>query len=174
MADQDPTLPPLTTGATPDTENGGFFEGTIARPIALMVIFVTMIVVGVIAYRRIPIQMLPEGWTAPSLYLGIPTPGADAQENEEKVTRIIEEQLRTLSGIEKLESWTRDEWIEMGIDFDSSMDMDLAKAEVRDRIERARPQLPETVDRIYIWSEDGSAMPIAFFGILHPGESAQT
>ncbi|MEM7305999.1 MAG: efflux RND transporter permease subunit [Planctomycetota bacterium] len=171
----EPTLQPLDL---PPSEggplDGGLFEGTVRRPVALMVIFATLIVIGVIAYRQIPVQMVPDGWTAPQLWLGIPHPGADAEENEEKVARVVEEQLRTLAGVEGYESWSEDGWIEMNIDFDSSMDMDLAKAEVRDRIERARPMMPDTVDRVYIWSEDGSQMPIAFFGILHPGDSART
>ena len=172
----EPNLEPVASGkpATADSWDGGIFEGPVRRPIALLVILATMIVVGVIAYRRIPIQMFPEGWTSPQLHIGIPNPGTDAQENEEKVARVIEEQLRTLSGIEELNSWSREGWIDMDVGFDSSMDMDLAKAEVRDRIERARPQLPDTVDRIYVWSEDGGSLPVAFFGILHPGESAQT
>src|SRR5690606_10136091 len=107
------------------------------RPVALLVLFTTLIVIGVIAYRRIPIQLVPDGWTAPQLWLVIPNDGADAQENEEQVARVIEEQLRTLPGIESYESESSDGWVEMGIDFDGSMDMDLAKAEVRDRVERA-------------------------------------
>jgi multidrug efflux pump subunit AcrB len=155
-------------------EPGGFFAGAVRRPVALLVAFATLIVIGVIAYRRIPIQLLPDGWTAPQLWIYIPHDGADAEENEEKVARVIEEQLRTLSGVESYESESDDRSVQIGVDFDSSLDMDFAKAEVRDRIERARPELPDTVDRIFIWSEDGSAMPISWFGILHPGDSAQT
>jgi HAE1 family hydrophobic/amphiphilic exporter-1 len=153
---------------------GGFFAGAVRRPVALLVIFATLIVIGVIAYRRIPLQLVPDGWSSPQLWIFVPHDGADAEENEEKVARVIEEQLRTLSGLESYVSRSSDGRVQISVDFDSTLDVDYLKAEVRDRIERARPDLPDTVDRIFIWSEDGSSMPIAWFGILHPGDSART
>ena len=58
----------------------GFFDGLIARPIALFVIFITLLVVGVIAYRSIPIQMMPSGMVQPGLMVWVSHPGASAQE----------------------------------------------------------------------------------------------
>ena len=101
-------------------------------------------------------------------------PGASAQENEEKVTRPLEEQLRTLSGVQEIESTSREDRATIFIQFEANSDMDLAKAEVRDRMERARGQLPETVEDVGIFSWDGSQMPILFVAILHPGDSDRT
>ncbi|HKX45303.1 MAG TPA: efflux RND transporter permease subunit, partial [Planctomycetota bacterium] len=157
-----------------DPERGGFFALTVRRPVALLVVFATLVVVGAIAYLRIPIQLLPQGFQEPSLFLWVPNPGASPRENEEKVARPIEEQLRTLAGIERIRSWSDDDVVRISIGFDASLDLDIAKAEVRDRLERARPLLPQTVERIGLWSEDADQMPIAFFGVLHPGDSPRT
>jgi multidrug efflux pump subunit AcrB len=51
--------------------------------------------------------------------------------------------------------------------------MDLAKAEVRDRIERARPKLPTACARSAS-SRGPTDMPVMFFAILHPGDSTRT
>ena len=152
----------------------GFFGLTVRRPIGLFVVFVTMLVVGAIAYIRIPLQLMPSGFSAPNLNIFIPNQGASARENEEKVARVVEEQLRTLAGIDRVVSTSREESVRINVQFDSDLPVDLMKAEVRDRLERARPQLPATVDRISFWSEDADQLPIAWFGVLHPGDSDRT
>jgi HAE1 family hydrophobic/amphiphilic exporter-1 len=146
----------------------------VRRPIAMVVLLATALVLGAIAYRRIPIQMFPSGLVEPEIGIEVPNPGSSAQENEDKVARVIEEQLRTLSGVERLRSWSRDDWVRLRLDFDAGIDMDLALAEVRDRIERARAQLPTTVEQINLWTEDADQMPILWMGVLHTGDSEQT
>ena len=99
----------------------------------------------------------------------MPNQGSTAKENEDKVARVIEEQLRTLSGLESVRSRSRDDSVWFDVNFKADVDMDLAKAEVRDRLERAQPQLPESIDRINVWTEDGSQIPLIWFSILHKG-----
>jgi len=152
------------------TKQDGFFHGLVRRPIALLVLFVTMIVVSVIAYARIPLQLFPSGFTEPGLFIWIPNPGSSAQENEELVARVVEEQLRTLSGIEEMRSWSERDVVRIRLNFSGSADMDLAKAEVRDRVERAWPSLPETCETPGIWSESSDTLPITFFGIKVEGD----
>ncbi len=139
-------------------ERRGFFGLTIGRPVALMVLFVTLIVIGLIGYQRIPLALLPSGFSDPSLFIWIGNPGASAQENEERIARVIEEQLRTLTGIENLENTSSEGEVFFRIAFDGTVDMDLAKAEVRDRLERARPQMPTTAENAFIWSESAGSV----------------
>ena len=148
----------------------GFFHALVRRPIALLVLFVTLIVISVIAYQRIPLQLFPSGFTEPGLFIWIPNPGSSAQENEELVARVVEEQLRTLSGIEEMRSWSESNVVRFRLNFSGSADMDLAKAEVRDRVERAWPSLPETCETAGIWSESSDSLPITFFGVKLEGD----
>jgi HAE1 family hydrophobic/amphiphilic exporter-1 len=155
-------------------EGDGFFAASVRRPVTLFVIFLTLIVIGTIAYVEIPLQAMPSGIVQPGLQVFAANPGASAPENERKVTRVLEEQLRTLAGIREIESGSNPDSVWISITFEADLDMELAKAEVRDRIERARPLLPDTVRDIGIWSWSMDQMPIMFFGLLHPGDSART
>ncbi len=148
----------------------GLFAATVGRPVALSVAFLTLLVVGAIAYQRIPLQLLPSGFTQPEVNVWIPNPGASAHENEEEVAKVVEDELETLTGIEELRSWSDQDSVFMRIEFSGTADMDLAKAEVRDRIERARPLLPGTVEQIGTWTESASSVPVTFFGILLKGD----
>ncbi len=149
---------------------GGFFGTTVARPVALMVLFITLIVVGVIGYQRIPLLLFPSGFSEPGLYVYIENQGASARENEERIARVVEEQLRTLTGIEEVVSRSSDGSVELEIGFDGSIDIDLAKAEVRDRLERARPLMPSTASNAFMWAQSMDDLPITFFGILLRGD----
>jgi hydrophobic/amphiphilic exporter-1 (mainly G- bacteria), HAE1 family len=160
--------------ATPQAVEYGFFGRLIRMPVTLLVLFVTLLVLGVISYVKIPVQMMPSGIVEPGLEVYAVNPGASAQENEEQVARVLEDQIRTLSGIEQIESNSGEDQVGIWLQFSADTDMDLAKAEVRDRIERARPLLPKNVTEVGIWSWSNDNLPVMFFGLLHPGDSPRT
>ncbi len=152
----------------------GWFGGMIRRPVTLIVLFVSIAVIGIIAYRNIPLQMMPNGMSNPALFISALNPGASAKENEQKVARPLEEEIRTLAGIEDISSTSRDDFVSVQVEFNSRIAMDLAKAEVRDRIERARPKLPTTVRQVELFSFSESDFPVMFCALLHPEESEET
>jgi len=152
--------------------DGSVYATLVHRPVGVLVAFVTLLVIGVIAYTSIPIQMLPGGLSGTRLSIWVTHPGSSAAENEDKVARIIEEQFRTLPGLDSVYSRSSEGSVYFGVRFNGQADMDLAKAELRDRIERARPQLPETVDRINVWANDDGDLPVMWFAILTDGRSS--
>lgn len=151
-----------------------FFGGAVRRPIAIFVFFVTLLVVGAIAYVRIPLEMMPQGLRGNGLQVFVQNPGASAEENEQKVARVLEGEIRTLSSIADVYSWSREDECSIEVIYERGTEMRLAKAELRDRIERARPLLPDTVDRVHVWSWNDGDLPLTWFALLHEGESERT
>jgi HAE1 family hydrophobic/amphiphilic exporter-1 len=82
--------------------------------------------------------------------------------------------LMDMPGIEDIDSNSSQDQVGLFLQFRADLDMDLAKAEVRDRIERARAALPSGVQEISIWSWSQSELPAMFFAVLHPGDSDRT
>ncbi len=160
--------------ASERSSSGGFFHGLVHRPVTLLVLFVALLVVGLIAYARIPLQLMPEGLTEPGVWVEVFHPGASAPENEEKVARPLEEQMRTLAGVERIYSFSNENSVGFWVAFDVNTNMDFAKAEVRDRIERARGSMPDTVREIGIFSFSMDQIPIVWMAVLHPGDSDRT
>ncbi|MDG1490303.1 MAG: efflux RND transporter permease subunit, partial [Planctomycetota bacterium] len=147
-------------------EQKGFFGLTVSRPIAMGVLFVTLVLMGVIAYGRIPLQLFPGGLSGTRFTIFVPNPGANAQENVDKVARVLEEQFRTLSGIDEISSSSSNDQVRFRVKFNGEAETELAKAELRDRIERARPDLPETVEQVWIWASDDGDLPIMWFAAV--------
>jgi HAE1 family hydrophobic/amphiphilic exporter-1 len=152
----------------------GFFAALVRRPVMLGMLFLTCILIGLIAYARIPLQLMPGGLYDPGLQVFVANPGASPPENEEQVARVLEEELRTLQGVKDIESGSSQDSVFIWVSFDSSTDMAMAKAEVRDRVERARPRLPDTVQQIGLWSWNETDLPILYFALMHPGDSDRT
>lgn len=161
---QQDSSPTPTTGQRP--VKSGFFGLTVGRPIAMGVLFVTLILLGVIAYTRIPLQFLPGGIQGTRFSITVPNPGASAQENVDKVARVLEEQFNTIQDIEEVRSYSSNDRVRLRVKYSGEANTDLAKAELRDRIERARAELPDTVDRIWVWASDDGDMPIMWFAIV--------
>ena len=67
----------------------GFFAATVGRPVALAVAFITLIVVGLISYSRIPLELLPSEFSGGSLGLYVVNPGSNARENEEQIAAFL-------------------------------------------------------------------------------------
>jgi len=144
----------------------GFFALTVRRPVAMGVIFAALMTLGLIAFARLPLQMLPGGISGSRFTIWIQNPGASAEENIDKVARPLEEQFRTLRNIESITSYCSTGRVRIRVAFDGESDTELAKAELRDRIERARPELPEGVERVNVWANDDGEPPIMWFAIV--------
>ncbi|MFT7667391.1 MAG: multidrug efflux pump subunit AcrB [Planctomycetota bacterium] len=145
--------------------------GAVRRPVMLFVIMAALMVISTIAYIRIPVEMMPKGMQDNGLRVIVVNPGASAHENETKVSRVIEEQIRTLSGIRDVWSSSREDRATVRVYYERDIDMDVAKAELRDRLERARTQLPDTVERVVVWSWDNDQMPLMWLAVLHSNDS---
>ena len=152
----------------------GVLGAAVRRPVTLLVSLVALIVVGVIAYQRIPVEMMPQGIQDNGLQIIVLNPGASAEENESKVVRVIEEQVRTLGGVEDVYSSAREDRASVEVIYDRGVDMSTAKAELRDRLERARTQLPSTVERVIVWSWDNSELPLMWLAVLHPEDTTRS
>jgi HAE1 family hydrophobic/amphiphilic exporter-1 len=141
------------------------------RPVTMFMLFLTLMGTGVLAYLKIPLTMLPEGFSDSSLSIWLPYPGAGPQEVEDHLTRPVEETLRTVPGVSQVISVSREGNSELTVSFSNATNMDVAYGEVRDRIERIRGSLPPEMDRYNIWRWSSSDLPVMWIGIQYNEEA---
>ncbi len=123
---------------------------SVTRPVTVVVIFVALLVVGYIAYTRIPLEMMPSGYDLPVMGIYVPYPNATPEEIEQQITRPIEEILGTVRNVRETWSQMGRDYSWTGIIFNQGTDMDMAYAEVKDRADRVMGELPDDVERIYV------------------------
>jgi hydrophobic/amphiphilic exporter-1 (mainly G- bacteria), HAE1 family len=140
---------------------------TLSRRVTVFVLAVMVVVVGAIATRRLALELLPKGFQANDVSIVIPVNAANPIEVQETVVRPTEELLRTVPGIKRLVSsaGANEAWLH--VEFSKDVDLDLATAEVRDRLERARLSWPPEVRRYRIFRFNfDTDMPVFQFGIV--------
>jgi HAE1 family hydrophobic/amphiphilic exporter-1 len=139
----------------------------IMRPVGVLTLLAVLVTMGLIAYTRIPIQLLPAGWGSQTFTIFVPNPNSNPRETEDRVTRLVEEQVRTISGIRKVRSVSRADRAEIRVEFGGDQDLDLGYAEIRDRLEKIRGKLPRGSDRYFIFRNSlDESTPIFFGGLL--------
>ncbi len=134
-------------------------EFSLRRPVMTLMIFLSLIVIGVISSRLLPLEFFPE-LDAPFVVINIPYPNSTPEEIEREITRPVEEILATISDIKRMVSDSSENAVNIFLEFDWGIDTDVKTIEAKERIESIRSQLPLDVERILIQKFNTSDMPI--------------
>ncbi len=134
-------------------------EISIKRPVTTIMVFVSLLVVGVIATRLVPIEFFPE-ITFPGAFIQVPYPNATPAEVEEQISRPIEEVLATISGIERISSFSSESNAGIQVMFKQGNDINLKAIEIKEKIESIRNQLPDDFEyyNIFKFADGGDNM----------------
>ncbi|MEB2345996.1 MAG: efflux RND transporter permease subunit [Deltaproteobacteria bacterium] len=142
-------------------------EICVERPVFASVLSILITLLGGIALWRLPNRELPDV-DAPVVSVTTVYPGAASEVVEASVTEPLEDELIGIEGIDHLTSNSREQVSSITIEFELSRDPDLAAADVRDRVARARSRLPEDVDEPIVAKQDADASPVVWLA-LHGG-----
>ena len=130
----------------------------IDRPVFAWVIAILIMGVGVLAIRILPIAQYPE-IAPPSVTINASYPGASAETVANTVTQVIEQQMTGLDGLRYFSSnSTSAGQSSITLTFETGTDADIAQVQVQNKLSRATPLLPETVQRQGVTVEKSSAM----------------
>ena len=144
---------------------GSLPELSLNRRVTVLVLLASVLVVGTVATLKIPLELIPRGFSEPFLRVFVPWQDAPSEEVVEKIVRPLEEELSTVGGLSLLRSRANPGVARVFMQFKQGTDMDVAYREVRDRVERARARLPEDVQRVYIRKDDDTGIPVALYGL---------
>lgn len=120
----------------------------VSRPVTILMILATILVVGLIALDRIPLALFPEGYESNQLYISARYPNASPRDVEEKVTRKIEDILGTVPNIKRLTSYSSNGSSSVRVELQTGTSLRETYALITDRMDRVKPLLPTDVDRI--------------------------
>ena len=135
---------------------------SIRRPVTVTMLMVTLVLFGVVAYQRLPINLLPD-ISYPTLSVRTEYVGAAPEEVENLVTRRIEESVSVVNNVMRVSSRSRPGLSDVTVEFEWGTQMDFAALEVRERLDRIR--LPQQVDQPVILRYDPSLEPFMRVGV---------
>jgi len=137
-------------------------ELAIRRPVTTLTVLASLIVLGAVALIELPLGFMPEV-NEPRLFVHVPFPNATPEQTERLVVRPIEEALGSVKGVKNMWSNCSADGGRVRLEFAWGHEMSLARAEVLERIDRIRRELPDTIGDITIgghWNSSEEDMPV--------------
>jgi HAE1 family hydrophobic/amphiphilic exporter-1 len=134
----------------------------IQRPIAISMLFLALMFIGVLSYRRLPVDLLPS-ITYPRLTVITSYEDIPAEDLERLVTQRLEEVVTALSGVRRVVSRTREGISIITVEYEWGTQMDFANLHLREAVDRVafRDDFPEDAERPVILRWDPLSRPIS-------------
>ncbi|HEX2114658.1 MAG TPA: efflux RND transporter permease subunit, partial [Alphaproteobacteria bacterium] len=141
------------------------------RPIFASVLSIILVIVGLIAYRALPLAEYPE-IAPPTIVVRASYPGADAQTVAATVATPLEQEINGVENMLYMSSYaTSDGSMSLTVTFKPGTDLDTAQVLVQNRVSIALPRLPEDVRRLGVTTRKSSPDLMLVVHMLSPDES---
>ena len=145
-------------------------ELCIRRPVFASVLSLVVLLVGLMAYSRLPVREYPN-IDEPVVSVTTDYTGASPEIIESQVTQPLEEVLSGIEGVDLIVSQSREGRSQISVRFRIDRNQDSAAADVRDRVSRARKSLPDEVDEPVIAKVEADAQPIIYLALSSDRQS---
>ncbi|MCW5747850.1 MAG: multidrug efflux RND transporter permease subunit [Alphaproteobacteria bacterium] len=147
---------------------GHFF---VDRPIFATVVSIIIVLVGAIAYWRLPVTEYPE-IAPPTILVTTTYPGADTETIARTVATPIEQEINGVEGMLYMSSYaTQDGLLSLSVVFRPGTNLDNAQVQVQNRVAVAEPRLPEEVRRQGVTTRKRSTDFLLVVHLLSPDKT---
>jgi hydrophobic/amphiphilic exporter-1 (mainly G- bacteria), HAE1 family len=137
-------------------------EIAIKRPVTMLMVIVSIVVLGLVALDRLPLAFMPD-IQEPELFVHLPYSNASPEQVERMVVRPVEDALGSVKGLRSMWSRCGSDGGRVRLEFDWSADMHMARVDVWERIDRIRGELPDDIGDIQVstnWDSREADAPI--------------
>jgi HAE1 family hydrophobic/amphiphilic exporter-1 len=140
---------------------------SVRRPVLTVMAALVVIIAGAISLQRLSIDLMPD-ITYPTLSISTEYENASPEEVEELITRPVEEAMSSVPGVEEVTSVSAEGRSSVRVTFSWGTDLDEAANDIRDRLDRVIPRLPEDAERPRLRKFDLASFPILGSPEWHP------
>ncbi|MGM0578057.1 MAG: efflux RND transporter permease subunit [Myxococcota bacterium] len=137
----------------------------IRRPVLTIVIFLVIGIFGARGWQEMPVRENPDV-DFPIASVNVVLPGAEPEVIETEIIEPLESELNTIEGLKELTSTAREQVATITAEFELWRDIDVAVQDVRDRVDRARRELPEDIEAPIVRKLDPDARAIMWMTLL--------
>lgn len=136
----------------------------INRPIAVLMTYIALAVIGIIASKQLPVSLLPD-ISIPEITVHVSYSDYSARELENYVTKGLRWQLRQCAGIDDITSETRNGFAILRVRFKYGTNTDLAAIDVNEKIDRIMNYLPREMPRPRVIKASATDIPILYMSV---------
>ena len=128
---------------------------------AVLMVLIFLLGAGIVAYNNIPKESEPDV-PIPIIYVSMNHDGISPGDAERLLVRPMEKELQGITGIKEMSSTATEGFASVLLEFDAGFDGDTALADVRERVDAAKSQLPAATDEPTV-----NEINIALFPVLN-------
>ncbi|MBU0740720.1 efflux RND transporter permease subunit [bacterium] len=149
-------------------------HGAIRRPVAVLMLFAGLVVIGIQSYDRLPVDLLPSINT-PNLTVITNYTEVPADDLTRLVTQPLEERITGLAGVRQVVSRTREGVSTITVQYEWGTEMEFANLHLREAVDQVsnRDDFPDNAERPLILRWDPGARPIAILVIEGDDDMAE-
>jgi len=127
---------------------------------AVYFLIIILSIFGAISYREIPKEQFPD-IVIPTILVNTIYPGSSPADIENLITRPLEKNIKSISGVKKITSSSVQDFSSIGVEFNTDVDVADAKRKVKDAVDKTRKDLPNNLPQEpQVVEIDFSEMPI--------------
>ena len=131
----------------------------IERPVTTLMGLLCVLVIGAIAFGRLPLAYLPTV-DAPFINVVVPYPNSNPTQIEKEIAKPVEEVLATLAGVKSLRSTCTADSAEFNLQFSWGKNLDVVRMQVSEKMNQVKPSLPAGVGEVLIYSFNTNDIPV--------------
>lgn len=139
-------------------------EICIKRPVLSIVLNLLLILVGMVAFMRLPINEYPK-FEKPTLSIETEFHGAGPEIIENTVTKVLEEELAKIEGLDFITSTSMRGKSNVYLHFNMDRSLDAAATDVLFKVARIRSLLPNDVRDPVMIKSDANASPVMYLAL---------
>ena len=131
----------------------------IRQHIGTLMLTLAIVVVGVFFVTTLQVDLLPS-ITYPRIGVRVEAPGIAPEVAVDEITKPLEEALSATEGVVQVYSQTREGQVSLDLFFKPGGDIDQALNEATASLNRARGELPDTIEQPRLFKSDPSQLPV--------------
>ena len=149
-----------------------FTRVSIDNPVLATMAMLAFVVLGLFSYQRLPVDQFPDV-TFPVVVVQTEYPGAAPEIVESDVTRRIEEQVNTVSGINKVSSRSYEGVSVVIVEFDLLTEPARAAQDVREKVALVRAAFKREVKEPVVSRFNPDDQPVISLAVRSPSRDAR-
>ena len=148
----------------------GLVDLALSRARMILAFIALSVAAGLAAYATLPKEGAPN-IDIPILFVSVTLPGVSAADSERLLAKPLEAELRGLEGVKEMKTFASEGGATAVLEFDFGWDKTEAIAETRDRVDRAKSEMPSEVEEPTVNEVNLSQFPVVI--VLISGQAPE-
>ncbi|KAA3617295.1 MAG: efflux RND transporter permease subunit [Calditrichaeota bacterium] len=132
---------------------------------SVFVLLAILIFSGLVSYNNLAVESFPS-IEQPFVIVAVPYTGVSPEDMETLVANPLEKKIKEITKIKKISSASLEGYTNITIEFESDIEVDDAVRKVREKVDQARPDLPDDIEEPVVQEVNMENFPIMLVSIV--------